>query len=130
MDRKIDGLGRIVIPKDIRNQLKIADNEYVDLSVENEAIVIKKKKVNAVDIRRITNVVINKQRVNERKEEYKPGDVVKLINMESEAYLIPRGMTGIVKGVDDTGSIHVKWENGLEIAVLDITGDSLEKVKK
>lgn len=28
------------------------------------------------------------------------------------------GLTGIVTGVDDGGSIHVKWENGSSLAVL------------
>ena len=40
--RRIDELGRIVIPKDIRKKLRIKDNEPLEIFIENEEIVIKK----------------------------------------------------------------------------------------
>jgi len=40
--RRIDELGRIVIPKDIRKKLHIKDNETLEIYVENEEIRIKK----------------------------------------------------------------------------------------
>ena len=40
--RKIDELGRIVIPKEIRNKLKIQDNENILLKIDNEKLVISK----------------------------------------------------------------------------------------
>ena len=64
------------------------------------------------------------------KDKYQKGDKVELINMESAAYLIPRGMKGTVTEVDDLGSVHVKWENGMEVAVLNIPGDAIEKVTR
>lgn len=40
--RKIDELGRIVIPKEIRSKLKIIDNENILIKDENDKIVISK----------------------------------------------------------------------------------------
>lgn len=40
--RRIDDLGRIVIPKEIRRLLKISDNENMEINVEDERIIIKK----------------------------------------------------------------------------------------
>lgn len=40
--RKIDSLGRIVIPKEIRKNLKIRDGENLEIFVEEDAIFLKK----------------------------------------------------------------------------------------
>ncbi len=40
--RKIDELGRIVIPKEIRRNLNIGDGEEVEIFVDNESIILKK----------------------------------------------------------------------------------------
>jgi AbrB family looped-hinge helix DNA binding protein len=128
MDRKIDGLGRVTVPKEVRSQLGLRDNDYMVLSVEDDAIVLRKKRKTITDIRRATKVHIDRARVESLKKTYKKGDKVELVNMESEAYLIPRGMKGKVIEVDDVGSVHIKWENGIEAAVLDIPGDAIKKI--
>ena len=40
--RRIDELGRIVIPKDIRKKLHINNNEPLEIYIQNEEIIIKK----------------------------------------------------------------------------------------
>lgn len=40
--RKIDGLGRIVIPMEIRNKLNISENDPLEIHVEGSTILIKK----------------------------------------------------------------------------------------
>ena len=40
--RKIDELGRIVIPKEIRRNLNIKDNEEIEIFVDNDSIILKK----------------------------------------------------------------------------------------
>lgn len=40
--RRIDSLGRIVIPKEVRNRLKIKENENMEIEVQNESIILKK----------------------------------------------------------------------------------------
>lgn len=42
MVRRVDTLGRIVIPKEIRKVLKIKENEQVEINVQEEEIVISK----------------------------------------------------------------------------------------
>ena len=40
--RRIDELGRIVIPKEIRRNLKIRDGENIEIFIENDSIILKK----------------------------------------------------------------------------------------
>ena len=40
--RRIDDLGRIVIPKEIRKNLRIKENETLEIFIENENIILKK----------------------------------------------------------------------------------------
>ena len=40
--RKIDDLGRIVIPKEIRRTLKIREGESLEIFVEDETITLRK----------------------------------------------------------------------------------------
>jgi AbrB family transcriptional regulator (stage V sporulation protein T) len=40
--RKIDELGRVVLPKEIRRNLKIRDGENLEILVENDYIILKK----------------------------------------------------------------------------------------
>ena len=40
MVRRVDGLGRIVIPKEIRKVLKIKENEQVEINVHDDKIVL------------------------------------------------------------------------------------------
>jgi len=131
MDRVCDWLGRITIPKDIRKQLNIADNEVVSLEVNKDSLLIKKKQIDfsSVDTRRITKIYLNKKEIDKRKLDYPVGTKVKLINLSSDKQLVPTNMEGVVTEVDDIGSIHILWENGLNIAVLNIPEDVIERVK-
>lgn len=43
--RKIDNLGRIVIPKDLRVMVRIALGDAVEITVKKNAVVIKKQRV-------------------------------------------------------------------------------------
>lgn len=57
--------------------------------------------------------------VAELRKVYVEGTKVMLDRMvdEPNKEMVP-GLKGIVTGVDDGGSIHVKWENGSSLAVL------------
>lgn len=50
-------------------------------------------------------------------EEYTIGSRVKLIKMD-DPYAPPVGCIGIVKGIDDLGSILVQWENHGRLSIL------------
>lgn len=42
INKRIDNLGRIVIPKEFRKKLHILENENLDLTLEGEKVIIKK----------------------------------------------------------------------------------------
>lgn len=127
VDRKVDSLGRVTIPKEVRKQLKISDNETVEMSVENGAIVLKPKDKSIVDVRRTTIFNIDEAEIKKLKQKYKPGDKVKCLNMNDDSHLVPLNMEGKVICVDDTGSVHVKWNNGQQLAAL-MNIDAIEKI--
>jgi hypothetical protein len=52
------------------------------------------------------------------KEEFKPGDRVRLIHMEDPYTKIPTGTEGTVRYVDDCATIHVNWDNGSSLGVV------------
>lgn len=55
--------------------------------------------------------------VENLRKEYKVGSIVELVEME-DPQAPPIGTQGIVRGVDDTGSIMVCWENGSSLNVV------------
>ena len=57
MTRRIDELGRLVIPKEIRNNLKIKDNDQIEITVIDNKIVLNKFEYLNKD--RIINLIIN-----------------------------------------------------------------------
>lgn len=40
--RRIDDLGRVVIPKDIRNNMNLREGDPLEIFIENDAVVFKK----------------------------------------------------------------------------------------
>lgn len=59
----------------------------------------------------------SKDIVEKLRKEYKVGTRVELIKMEDEK-APPIGTKGTVRGVDDTGSIMVAWDNGSSLNVV------------
>lgn len=49
INKKIDSLGRIVIPKEIRKKLRILENENIDISLDNDTIIMKKSSEDLFD---------------------------------------------------------------------------------
>ena len=59
----------------------------------------------------------NRETIERLKERYPEGTRVELISM-SDTYAPPKGTQGTVTGVDDIGSLLVKWDNGSSLNVL------------
>ena len=57
--RRIDELGRIVIPKEIRRNLKIRDGESIEIFIENHSIILKKFSLMEDSIN-FANKIVNK----------------------------------------------------------------------
>lgn len=65
--RKIDSLGRIVIPKDIRIDLRIYKDDYLNMEVSDNKIIISKNKENSEYIKlcnKVTNTLYKVTRNN------------------------------------------------------------------
>lgn len=55
--------------------------------------------------------------VQELKEKYPPGTRIKLLKMD-DVQRPDVGTIGTVVGIDDIGSIHMKWDNGSSLAIV------------
>ena len=64
------------------------------------------------------NLVIKKEELEALREKYPKGCRVELIKMDDPYREMPPGLKGVVTGIDDSGSIHVDWQNGSSLAVI------------
>ncbi len=69
----------------------------------------------------------SKNIVEHLKAEYPEGTRVELVHMDDPYVKIPEVTKGTVQVVDDTGTIHVKWDNGSSLGVV-YGEDSCKKV--
>ena len=65
--------------------------------------------------------------VNLLKEKYTEGTKIRLIHMD-DFQAVPAGTIGTVRKVDDMGTIHVLWETGSTLGVIEGV-DSFEVVR-
>ena len=61
---------------------------------------------------------IKKEELEALREKYPQGCRVELVRMDDPYREMPPGLRGVVTGIDDTGSIHVNWQNGSSLAVI------------
>ena len=64
------------------------------------------------------NLAIKKEELEAMREKYPKGCRVELVKMDDPYREMPPGLQGVVTGIDDTGSIHVDWQNGSSLAVV------------
>ena len=60
--------------------------------------------------------VIRREELNALREQYPKGTRVELVQMD-DPQAPPIGTQGTVRGVDDMGSIMVRWDNGSGLSV-------------
>ena len=61
--------------------------------------------------------MISKERLNYLRNRFTPGTRVRLLKMD-DIQAPPMGTEGTVIGVDDIGSIMVKWDNGSGLSIV------------
>ncbi len=61
---------------------------------------------------------IKREELEALREKYPQGCRVELVKMDDPYREMPPGLKGTVEGVDDSGSIHVHWDNGSHLAVV------------
>lgn len=59
----------------------------------------------------------NKEQLMEMRKKFPPGTRIRLVHMD-DVQAPPSGTKGTVMGVDDIGSILVKWDNGSSLNVI------------
>ncbi len=71
-----------------------------------------------------------REQVNRIKDRYPIGTVIELAaDMEDGYNPIPKGMQGEVIGIDDIGTLHMKWQNGSGLGVV-VGEDSFKVISK
>lgn len=60
----------------------------------------------------------NSRVVERLRNEYPAGTRVELIEMNDPYRPMPQGLKGTVTCVDDTGTIHVNWDNGSSLGIV------------
>lgn len=60
------------------------------------------------------------------KEKYPEGTKIRLIHMD-DFQAVPSGTVGTIRKVDDMGTIHVLWDNGSTLGVIEGV-DSFEPI--
>lgn len=63
-------------------------------------------------------IYIRKEELDALRKKYPEGCRVELVKMNDPYRDMPPGLKGVVTGVDDSGSIHVNWQNGSSLAVV------------
>ena len=64
------------------------------------------------------NLAIKKEELEALREKYPKGCSVELVKMDDPYREMPPGFRGVVTGIDDSGSLHVDWQNGSSLAVV------------
>lgn len=59
-----------------------------------------------------------RQRIAETKLNYPPGTRLELFSMEDPYAPVPPGTRGSVQGVDDSGGILMRWDNGRTLSII------------
>ena len=59
----------------------------------------------------------SREQIERLRKHYPAGTIVELISME-DAQSPPPGTLGRIQGVDDAGSIFVRWQNGSSLSLI------------
>jgi len=65
----------------------------------------------------------NKRQLEALRERYPAGTRIRLNHMDDPYAPIPHGTTGSVDYIDDAGNIHMKWDNGRLLSLIDGVDD-------
>lgn len=60
----------------------------------------------------------NRRQVERIKEKYPIGTRIELLSTMDDIQGVERGTKGTVVGVDDMGTIHMKWDNGRGLGLI------------
>ena len=61
----------------------------------------------------------NEQQIKALREHYPAGTRIRLIHMKDPFAPVPPGTAGEVSYIDDAGNIHMVWENGRTLSLIE-----------
>lgn len=61
----------------------------------------------------------NEQQLKVLRERYPAGTLIRLIDMNDPYAPVPPGTAGEVSYIDDAGNIHMVWENGRTLSLIE-----------
>lgn len=61
---------------------------------------------------------LSQKEVEKIKEQYPIGTRIELIHMDDPYAPIEPGVQGVIEGVDDAGTLHMKWDNGRPLGIV------------
>ena len=85
--RRVDDLGRIVIPRDIRRMMQIKESEPMEFFIDKDAIVIKKIETNSYTLRQTENwveLLDEKGKVLVEGHSLRPEEILTALNIDFE----------------------------------------------
>ncbi|MDE5583283.1 MAG: DUF4314 domain-containing protein [Ruminococcus sp.] len=65
----------------------------------------------------------NENQLKSLRERYPAGTIIRLIHMADNIAPVPPGTIGEVAIIDDAGNIHMKWNNGRTLALIEGVDD-------
>lgn len=72
-------------------------------------------------------MIFNKTYIDELKKQFPINSRIKLVSM-NDTKAPPIGTQGVIKCIDDAGTIHVKWDNGSSLGIVLEAGDKITKI--
>ncbi len=66
---------------------------------------------------------LNELQLKALRERYPAGTIIRLKHMNDPFTPVPPGTIGEVQMVDDGGNIHMKWQNGRTLSLIDGVDD-------
>lgn len=86
-ERSIDDLGKIVIPKEIRRELKICENDRLKFYIDGDRIILKKIKVKNTELNDRIEAIKNELLFYEINEPNKTSEIISHIEQIREIVL-------------------------------------------
>ena len=65
----------------------------------------------------------NEDELKALRERYPAGTIIRLKHMDDPFAPVPSGTVGVVQMVDDGGNIHMIWQNGRSLSLIDGVDD-------
>jgi len=113
---KVDGLGRVVIPKEIRNRINISENDYLEFFYNSEYMLIKKySRLNEISnlLSEITDIL--SEYSNSEVLIIEKDNIVAYSGIDKDLYINKKPSKSMIKSISRRESLFEEYVKNLEI---------------